>query len=279
MQEAGALRRAGAGVRADRAEPAASGDRDLPDAGEDRRARRVVRGVGPRRPGAVSKAGSRMPRESSRKAPRPTWRRRRRTAPPTSSPRWPTRRSCATEARAAIAAAEQALAHSKAVKIRFLAARVFVEAGAVANARALLDGTRRGAAGRAAGLRQDHRRTSPRLKSGDRARRSRRSPKPTLAGHLDRPLRSRARLSRGRRVHAGRFRVRSLHQAPRRGAVAVPRRGTDVRLFPAGLLLPGPRPEGLNSADFAESYRDYLEIRGKSPDDPLATEVRKRSGI
>ena len=61
------------------------------------------------------------------------------------------------------------------------------------------------------------------------------------ARHLDRPLRPRPRLSRRRRLHAGRLGVRSLHQAARRGAGAVPRRGADLRLLPAGLLLPGPR--------------------------------------
>ena len=44
------------------------------------------------------------------------------------------------------------------------------------------------------------------------------------------------------RFHAGRFGIRSLHQAPRRGAVAVPRRGAHLRLLPAGVLVPGPRP-------------------------------------
>ena len=61
------------------------------------------------------------------------------------------------------------------------------------------------------------------------------------ARHVDRPLRSRAGLSGSRRVPAGRFRVRSLPQAPRRGPVAVPGRGAHVRLLPARLLLPGPR--------------------------------------
>jgi tRNA A-37 threonylcarbamoyl transferase component Bud32/tetratricopeptide (TPR) repeat protein len=47
------------------------------------------------------------------------------------------------ERTAAVAAAERALAHSQAVKIRFLAARTFVEAGVVIRARPLVDGLAR----------------------------------------------------------------------------------------------------------------------------------------
>ena len=36
--------------------------------------------------------------------------------------------------------------------------------------------------------------------------------------------------------------------------------------------------EGLNNAGFAESYRQYLSIRGKSKEDPLLPEVRRRAG-
>jgi hypothetical protein len=36
--------------------------------------------------------------------------------------------------------------------------------------------------------------------------------------------------------------------------------------------------EGLNSTKFADSYREYLNIRGKSTEDPLLPDVRRRAG-
>jgi hypothetical protein len=33
--------------------------------------------------------------------------------------------------------------------------------------------------------------------------------------------------------------------------------------------------EGLNNAAFADSYREYLKIRGNSSDDPLLPEIRR----
>ena len=36
--------------------------------------------------------------------------------------------------------------------------------------------------------------------------------------------------------------------------------------------------EGLKTAGFAESYREYLKIRGGSTEDPLLGEVRRRAG-
>src|SRR5439155_9862652 len=50
------------------------------------------------------------------------------------------------------------------------------------------------------------------------------------------------RVPGGRRVPAGRLRVRALPQTPRRGAVALRRRGTDIRLLPERVLLSGPCP-------------------------------------
>jgi eukaryotic-like serine/threonine-protein kinase len=35
--------------------------------------------------------------------------------------------------------------------------------------------------------------------------------------------------------------------------------------------------EGLNNPGFADSYRAYLEIRGKSTEDPLLPDVRRRA--
>ena len=36
--------------------------------------------------------------------------------------------------------------------------------------------------------------------------------------------------------------------------------------------------EGLKTTGFADSYRTYLTIRGKSTEDPLLPEVRRRAG-
>jgi len=38
------------------------------------------------------------------------------------------------------------------------------------------------------------------------------------------------------------------------------------------------RSPPVNSAKAAESYRAYLAIRGKSTEDPLAADARKRAG-
>jgi len=36
--------------------------------------------------------------------------------------------------------------------------------------------------------------------------------------------------------------------------------------------------EELKTASFADSYREYLKIRGASTEDPLVPQVRKRAG-
>ena len=104
---------------------------------------------------------------------------------------------------AAIAAAEQALATSSAVKIRFLAARAFHRGGRDGE-RARADGRRlaRRAAGRAAGLRARSSKASSRSKNGRRAaRRSIADHRGEQAArHVDRPLRSRTRVSGRRRA-------------------------------------------------------------------------------
>ena len=51
-----------------------------------------------------------------------------------------------------------------------------------------------------------------------------------------------------------------------------------LRLSADRLLLPGPRAQGLKTERFADRYREYLDIRGKSTEDPLVPEVRNRAG-
>ena len=48
--------------------------------------------------------------------------------------------------------------------------------------------------------------------------------------------------------------------------------------FPPVYYYQGLVREQLKNAGFAESYRAYLGIRGKSTEDPLLPEVRKRAG-
>jgi eukaryotic-like serine/threonine-protein kinase len=48
--------------------------------------------------------------------------------------------------------------------------------------------------------------------------------------------------------------------------------------FPPVYYYEGQVREGMKSASYADFYRSYLEIRGKSTDDPLVPEVRRRAG-
>jgi tetratricopeptide (TPR) repeat protein len=178
---------------------------------------------------------------------------------------------------AAIAAAEKALANSKAVKIRFLAARVFVEAGATERARSL-----------AAGLASEFQ-AEPQayakiidgeitLKNGDAraavtALTDANKLFDTWMGHFD--------LGRAY-LEAGGF-----TQADAEFDRCITRRGETLALFldevptygyfPPAYYFQGRAREGLNTAGFAESYRAYLTIRGQSKEDPLLPEVRRRS--
>ena len=247
-------------------------------AGHDRRAGGVLHRLGPRRSRAVRGPAPRTPRRSSRRAPPPTWR-----------PRTPDRAANKFAAlaytqllrgqkAAAVAAAEKALANSQAVKIRFLAARVFVEAGAAAKAGTISAGARRRAPGRASGLRQDHRRPDGAQERRPAPRRSSCSPTPTIcwtrgsatsisAVPIWTPARSRRPIpssTAASSAAARRCRCSSTRSPP----TATSRRSTTTRAACR---------EGLNSAKAAESYRAYLDIRGKSTEDPLLPDVRRRA--
>ena len=207
MEEPDAYGTAGPRVRAARTGPAVEAQptptQTLGDAGHARRVRCAASGLGDlaiyrralRGRRADSRAGrgrrhrGEEPRQGRREA-----RRRSRT------------RSCTRGQKApAIAAADTALATSKAVKIRFLAARVFVEAGETAKARPLIAAsppscrpsrrpTRRSSTARSRSKRGDAR-------AGDQAPdRSQHA-----ARHLDRPLRAGPRVSGSRRASAGRL--------------------------------------------------------------------------
>ena len=168
------------------------------------------------------------------------------------------------DTKAAIAAAEQALAHSRTVKIRFLAARVLLECGAVDKARTI-------SATLAAELQAEPQAYAKvidglaAMKTGDpragdqAADRGQRAP-----GDMDRPLRAWPGLPRRQRLHPGRFRVRPLPQAAGRGAVTVPGRGTHVQHLPAGLLLPGAGPRRLERHQLRRVLSRVSRHPGKS---------------
>jgi len=178
----------------------------------------------------------------------------------------------------AVAAAEQALAHSKAAKIRLLAARVFVEVGDVARARKL-----------AAGLSSEPQPEAQAyakivegvaaLKGGDAQQAVKwlteaNALLDTWIGHFE--------LGRAY-LEAGAF-----TQADSELDRCIKRRGEALSLFldeeptfghfPDVYYYQGRVREALGSAGFAESYRVYLGIRGESKEDPLVPEVRRRAG-
>jgi eukaryotic-like serine/threonine-protein kinase len=177
----------------------------------------------------------------------------------------------------AINAAERALQLSTAIKIRFLAARVFTEIGESEKARVQRDSL-------AAGLQ-----TEPvtyakileglaALKAGDprqavgiitKANES----LDTWIGHFD--------------LGRAYFEAGAFTQADSEFDRCINRRGEALSLFldeeptfgffPPVYYYQGRVREGLKSAGFVESYRLYLGIRGKSTEDPLVADVRRRT--
>jgi tetratricopeptide (TPR) repeat protein len=177
---------------------------------------------------------------------------------------------------AAAAAAEKALSSSQAVKIRFLAARVFLEAGAAARTKTL-------AAGLAAELQAEPQAYGSiiegltALNAGD----ARQAIKVLTAANtlLDTWI---GHYYLGRAyLEAGAF-----PQADSEFDRCIKRRGEALALFldeeptygyfPTVYYYQGRVREGLKSTKFAESYGAYLDMRGKSTEDPLVQDVRKR---
>ena len=181
--------------------------------------------------------------------------------------------------RHAIAAATRHSRHSKAMSVRFLAARILMEAGAVGEGAALdqrigvgnrpvrqpqahgkiLEGLMALNSGTTAGCHQD----------SDRRQHA--------ARHVVRAFRSRPRVLRSKVVL----------QADSEFDLCITRRGEAISLmgegptygyFPPVYYYQGRVRQELNTAAFADSYREYLKIRGASTEDPLARDVRKRIG-
>jgi eukaryotic-like serine/threonine-protein kinase len=178
---------------------------------------------------------------------------------------------------AASAAAEKALANSKAVKIRFLAGRIFVEAGATGRA-----GTIR--AGLAAEP-QPEPQAYARILEGMSA---------LKAGNASGSIQSLTEANRLLDTWIGHFELGRAHLAAGELLKAdsefdrcISRRGEALALFldeeptygffPPVYYYQGRVREGLNNARFAESYRAYLDIRGRSTEDPLLPDVRRRA--
>jgi tetratricopeptide (TPR) repeat protein len=178
----------------------------------------------------------------------------------------------------AVAAAEDALAKSKIVKIRFLAGRIFAAAGQAKKAEQL-------AAGLSTELQLEPQ-AYGKLIQGEIA----------LAGGDPRkaiPLFNEAnklldtwigRFDLGRAdLEAGAF-----TEADSEFDHCVTRRGEAMALFldesptfgyfPLVYYYLGQVRQGLKSAGFDESYRTYLSIRGKAGEDPLLPDVRRRIG-
>jgi serine/threonine protein kinase/tetratricopeptide (TPR) repeat protein len=182
------------------------------------------------------------------------------------------------EKQAAAAAAEKALASSQSPKIRFLAARTFLEAGETAKARKL-------ATSLGAELLADPQAYS-KLILGEAAFKEH-DPQQALQllaeaknladmwlVHLDLGLVY---------LEAGAF-----AEADSEFDTCIKRRGETLELFDDGMptysyvpliyYYQGRVREGLKSPGFADSYRTYLSIRGKAGEDPLLPEIRRRLG-
>jgi tetratricopeptide (TPR) repeat protein len=179
----------------------------------------------------------------------------------------------------ATAAADQALQHSKNWKVRFLAGRIFAEAGAPEKARPLA--TELASSQDVSGESQTHGKILEgliALKSGKpqdaiKILTDANAILDTWFGHFD----------RGRAF----LEAKSFVQADSEFDLCITRRGEALSLmdegptygyFPVVYYYRGRVREELNTAGYAESYREYLAIRGGSKDDPLAREVRKRLG-
>jgi tetratricopeptide (TPR) repeat protein len=179
--------------------------------------------------------------------------------------------------RAAVQAAEKALANSKAVKIRFLAARTFVEAGEIAKAAPLV---------KALGSElQAEPQAYAKIVEADTALKNK-DPRQavkvlldanslfdTWIGHFD----------LGRAYLA----VPALPQADAEFDRSIKHRGEALSLFldeeptyayfPPVYYYQGRVREEMKIAGFADSYRTYLTMRVESKEDPLVPEVKKRT--
>jgi len=178
----------------------------------------------------------------------------------------------------AIAAAEKALANSQTVKVRLLAALVFAETGEQAKAQKLATGL--------ASEVQSEAQADAKIIEGDLALSRKDAPQAirslTEANTLLDTWLGRFELGRAY-LEANAFAEADseFDQCFRRRGEALSLFMDDVPsygYFPPVYYYQGRVREGLKSAGSAESYRNYLSIRGQSGEDPLVPEIRRRLG-
>jgi tetratricopeptide (TPR) repeat protein/predicted Ser/Thr protein kinase len=180
------------------------------------------------------------------------------------------------EKTAAAAAADRALASSQTAKVRFMAARTYVEAGQTAKAQKLADGL-------GADIQTSHQ-AFAKLILGEIALQQKNANQAiqafTDAKNLSDTWFGRFDLGQAY-LQAGAF-----AEADSEFDRCIKRRGEVLELFmddaPTYSYLPpvyyaqGRDHEGLKSPDFADSYRTYLSIRGQSTEDPLVPELKHK---
>jgi eukaryotic-like serine/threonine-protein kinase len=176
----------------------------------------------------------------------------------------------------ALDAAERALANNKKANIRFLMARVLVEAGETTKARAV-------AAELGSELHPEPQ-AYAKLVEGEIALKEKEEHKAiqtfTEANKLLDSWISRFDLGRAY-LEAGLFAEADSEFdrcMKRRGEALELNDGPTYGYFPSVYYYQGRVRQGLKSAGFTDSYRAYLSIRGKGGEDPLAAEVRHRLG-
>ena len=177
----------------------------------------------------------------------------------------------------AIAATDQALVHSKTMQVRFLAARVYVEAGAVDKAKALaVSLTAELPAGPQAhgkiilgeiALKEGDARESVRILNEANA---------LVDTWLGRYALGRAYLEAGAYPQADSEFDRCI--ARRGEALSLMDEGATFGFFPPVYYYQGRVREALGTAAFTDAYREYMRIRGASTEDPLIAEARRRAG-
>ena len=177
----------------------------------------------------------------------------------------------------AAAAADKALSNSEALPVKFLAARVFVEAGALDKARTLAGAlsAQLPAEPQAYGkiIEGQIALKSGKLRDAIKILGDANGILDTWFGHFDL---GRAYLEAG-----------ALPQADSEFDLCITRRGETMSLmdegptygfFPPAFYYQGRVREALQTAGFANAYREYLNIRGRSTEDPLLADVRRRAG-
>ncbi len=178
----------------------------------------------------------------------------------------------------AVSAASDALASSDAGKIRFLVARIFVDAGEIKRAQVLAAGlgselqTESQAYGKIIegmiALQAKDARLAIKLFTEANALLD------TWLGHFDL---GRAYLEAGAPLQADSEFDRCLKRRGEALALFLDEEPT-YAYFPPVYYYQGRVREALNATGFANSYRAYLAIRGNSKEDPLLPDVRKRAG-